>query len=79
MAKATSDEPVVGRTDTDPGDEVLHLQVKPGEVARYQGKAFGDRGTLQVARRDRDRVDGEVAEVDPDRVPDVSERPGAAA
>jgi hypothetical protein len=62
------------KTEKDPG-EVLHLQVKPGGTAHYQGKAFGDRATLQVRRGDRDQVDGDVEEVDPRRLPDVGERP----
>lgn len=62
------------KTDTDP-DEVIHLQVKEGGVAHYDGKAFGDRATLQVRRGDRDAVEGPVEEVDPQRLPDVGQRP----
>ena len=58
-------------------DEIVHLQVKEGGVARLGDKAFGDRGTIQVRRGDRDQVDGPVEEVDPNRVPDVGERPAA--
>jgi hypothetical protein len=62
---------------TENPDEVVHLQVKPGGQARYQGKAFGDRGTIQVRRGDRGQVDGPVEEVDPAAVPEVSQRPAA--
>jgi len=58
-------------------DEVIHLQVKPGGQARYQGKAFGDRATIQVRRGDRGQVEGPVEEVDPNAVPDVGDRPAA--
>ena len=68
-------EPAIGTTPTDPDDDTIHLQVKVGGTARYQGKAFGDRGTIQVRRGDRGQVDGPVEEVDPNEVPDVSTRP----
>ncbi len=56
-------------------DEIVHLQVKEGGQARYQGKAFGDRATIQVRRGDRAQVDGQVEEVDPAQLPDVGDRP----
>ena len=59
---------------TENPDEVVHLQVKPGGQARWQGKAFGDRATLQVRRGDRGQVDGPVEEVDPNALPDVGDR-----
>ena len=59
-------------------DEIAHLHVKQGGVARLGDKAFGDRGTIQIRRGDRDQVDGPVEEVDPNDVPDVGERPAAA-
>ncbi len=62
---------------TENPDEIVHLQVKEGGTALYQGKAFGDRGTIQVRRGDRDQVDGPVEEVDPNEVPEVSQRPTA--
>jgi hypothetical protein len=55
-------------------NEVVHLQVKPGQTVIYQGRAYGDRATLQVRRGDLDRVDGPVDEVDPTAVPDVGAR-----
>ncbi len=58
-------------------DETIHLQVKPGAVAHFDGKAYGDRATIQVRRGDRDQVDGPVEEVDPNEVPEVSQRPAA--
>ncbi len=60
---------------TENPDETIHLQVKEGGTALYQGKAFGDRATIQVRRGDRGQVDGPVEEVDPAQLPDVSERP----
>jgi hypothetical protein len=54
-------------------DQVLHLQVAKGEVVIYDGLAYGDRATLQVPRRDLERVEGSYAEVDPAKVPDVAE------
>lgn len=56
-------------------DEIVHLQVKEGGFARLGDKAFGDRATLQVRRGDRAHVEGQVEEVDPAQLPDVSERP----
>ena len=35
---------------TENPDEIVHLQVKQGSVAHYEGKAFGDRATIQVRR-----------------------------
>jgi hypothetical protein len=52
-------------------DEIVHLQVKSGGTVVYQGKVYGDRATLQVRRGDRGQVDGPVAEIDPNEVPDV--------
>jgi len=60
--------------NTENPDEIIHLQVKPGGTARYQGKAFGDRATIQVRRGDRAQVEGPVEEVDPNAVPDVGDR-----
>lgn len=62
---------------TENPDEIIHLQVKPGGTARHEGKAFGDRATLQVRRGDRGQVEGPVEEVDPSAVPEVSQRPAA--
>ncbi|MEJ7786560.1 MAG: hypothetical protein WKF96_17295, partial [Solirubrobacteraceae bacterium] len=56
-------------------DEIVHLQVKEGGTARLGGKAYGDRGTIQVRRGDRGQVTGPVEEVDPNEVPEVSQRP----
>ena len=56
-------------------DETVHLQVREGGSARYEGKAYGDRATLQVPRGRVGEVDGQVEEVDPNEVPDVSDRP----
>ena len=53
-------------------DEVVHLQVKPGQTVIYQGHAYGDRATLQVRRGDLELVDGPVEEVDPANLPDVA-------
>lgn len=74
---AKKNGPSVGQVPTDPADDIIHLQVKPGGIARYQGKAFGDRATIQVRRGDRDQVVGPVVELDPNEVPDVAERPAA--
>ncbi len=63
---------------TENPDEIVHLQVKPGATARLGDKAFGDRGTIQVARGDAGQVDGPVEELpDGNAVPDVSARPVA--
>jgi hypothetical protein len=59
-------------------DEIVHLQVKPGEVVRLGEHAYGDRATLQVRRGDLDQVEGAYEEVNPERLPDVGERPAAA-
>jgi len=59
-------------------DEVVHLQVKPGETVVYKDIAYGDRATLQVRRGDLDEVEGKYVEVKPDEVPDVGELPAAA-
>ncbi len=66
-------------TKRDP-DEIVHVQVKIGHTALYQGKAYGDRGTLQIPRRDADAMlqTGDVYEVKPDEVPEVSDLPDAA-
>jgi hypothetical protein len=53
-------------------DEIVHLQVQPGETVIYNNIAYGDRATLQVRRGDLNRVDGRYAEVDPNEVPDVA-------
>jgi hypothetical protein len=58
-------------------NEIVHLHVWPGETAVYEGKAYGDRATLQVPRGDLDRVQGKVTEVDPNKVPDVGDLPAA--
>ena len=62
---------------TDPPNPTVHLQVKEGKTAHYQGKAYGDRATLQVHEDEAPGLlrSGAVEEVDPDEVPDVSERP----
>lgn len=67
----------MAKKQTNP-DEIVHLQVAPGETVIYRDRAYGDRGTLQVRRGDLDQVNGKYAEVDPDDVPDVSDRPAAA-
>jgi hypothetical protein len=61
-------------------DETVHLQVKPGRTVLYQGKAFGDRGTIQAPRRDAETLlkAGDVTLVDPESVPEVSTIPDAA-
>ncbi len=56
-------------------NEVVHLQVDEGGTAYFEGKAYGDRGTIQVPRRDVGSVEGPVSEVAPDEVIDVSDRP----
>lgn len=65
-------------TKRDP-DEIVHVQVKIGHTALYLGKAYGDRGTLQMPRRDAEAMlqTGDVELIDPSRVPDVGERPAA--
>ena len=66
----------MAKTEQNP-DEIVHLQVKQGGTARLGGKAFGDRATIQVRRGDRGQVEGPVEEVDPNEVPEVSQRPAA--
>lgn len=58
-------------------DEIVHVQVKPGATVLHEGRAYGDRATLQVRRGDLDRVEGDFELVDPARVPDAGERPAA--
>jgi hypothetical protein len=67
------------RSKRDP-DEVVHLQVKAGRTLRHQGKAFGDRATVQAAWRDAEGMlkDGDVEEVDPANLPDAA-APGVKA
>jgi hypothetical protein len=60
-------------------NEIVHVQPKPGQVVRLGDHAYGDRGTVQVRRGDLDRLEGSFEEVDPLRLPDVGERPAAAA
>lgn len=55
-------------------DEILHLQVKPGETVIYRDHAYGDRGTVQVRRGDLDAVQGKYEVIDPNEAPDVGER-----
>ena len=54
--------------------EIVHLQVPEGETVIYKGISYGPRATLQVRRRDLDRVEGKYAEVHPHEVPDVAKR-----
>ncbi len=56
-------------------DEIVHLQVAPGETVVHEGRSYGDRATLQVRRRDVDRVQGkfDVLASGAD-VPDVADR-----
>ena len=54
-------------------DQIVHLQVE-GETVVHRNISYGPRATLQVRRGDLDRVDGKYAEVDPHKVPDVSDR-----
>ena len=58
-------------------NEIVHLQVAKGETVVYRDHAYGDRATLQVVRRDLERVEGSWDEVNPARLPDVGERPAA--
>jgi len=64
---------------TDP-NEIVHLQVKPGATVIYDGRAFGDRGTLQIPRYSAENLlkGGKVYEVDPNEVPDAANIPPAA-
>ena len=60
-------------------DEIVHVQVKPGQVIRIGDHAYGDRGTPQIRRGDLDRIKGGAwTEVHPDQVPDVGDLPAAA-
>ena len=61
-------------------DEIVHLHVKKGHTALYQGKAFGDRGTIQAPWRDAELLlkAGDVEQVHPDQVPDAGDLPAAA-
>jgi hypothetical protein len=58
-------------------NEVVHVQVKPGQVVVYGEHAFGDRATLQVKRSELASLGPakgyEVLESGAD-VPDVAER-----
>ena len=62
---------------TEAPNPTRHLQVREGQTAYYQGKAYGDRATLQVHQDEAPGLlkSGAVEEVDPNEVPDVSERP----
>ncbi len=59
-------------------DEIVHVQPKPGQVVRLGEHAYGDRGTLQVRRRNLELLEGGYEEVEPNDVPDVGDRPAAA-
>ena len=64
-------------TEKSDPNEILHLQVAEGETVKFQGRAYGDRGTLQVRRGDLGAVEGKYVELaSGDDVPDVAE-PGA--
>ncbi len=67
------------KKNTDP-NEIIHLQVKPGATVVYDDRAYGDGGTLQVARYSAENLlkEGKVYEVDPDAVPDAARIPDAA-
>jgi hypothetical protein len=54
--------------------------VKPGATVVYDGRAYGDRGTLQVPRYSADGLlkEGKCYVVDPNEVPDVATIPPAA-
>jgi hypothetical protein len=43
-------------------NEIVHLQVNEGEKVVHKNISYGPRATLQVRRRDLDRVDGKYAE-----------------
>jgi hypothetical protein len=59
--------------------EVVHVQPKPGATVLYNGIAYGERSTLQVQRRDLDRLDGEYDVLDSGAdVPDVGDISPAA-
>ena len=55
-------------------NEVVHVQVRPGETVIHKGIAYGDRATLQVPRHVATEIKGQVDEVDPHEVPDVGRR-----
>ncbi len=61
-------------------NQVVHLQVKPGATVIYDGRAYGDRGTLQVPRYSAEGLlkAGRVHEVNPAEVPDAGSIPEAA-
>jgi hypothetical protein len=46
-------------------EQVVHLQVKPGERVRLGRRVFGDKATLQMRRRELDRLEGSYEEVTP--------------
>ncbi len=58
-------------------NEVAQFQVLEGKTALVGDKAIGDRGTLQLRRRDAVELlkAGVVEEVEGDQVPDVAQRP----
>ncbi len=68
--------PVRKAPESDPA-EIVHVNVKPGRTVILGVKAFGDRATLQLPRRDAESLiaSGDVEAVDPARLPDVAERP----
>lgn len=55
-------------------NEVVHVQVKPGETVVLGDHAYGDRATLQLPRHLAAGLKGQVDEVDPNEVPDVAGR-----
>jgi hypothetical protein len=55
-------------------NEIVHAQVNEGETVVHKSISYGPRATLQVRRRDLDRVDGRYVEVHPHDVPDVAGR-----
>jgi len=59
--------------DRDPA-EIVHLHVRKGQTVIYDGKAYGDRATLQAPRFSAQRLldAGVVDEVDSREVPDVA-------
>ena len=79
MAPAKQRDPDKGEALLpDPGDEIVHVQPKPGVLLVYRNIAYGEYATLQVPRRDLDRIEGAYVEVDPAKLPDVGELPPAA-
>ncbi len=74
MARRKKDPDHGYAVEPDPGDEIVHVQPKPGETIIYDARAYGDRATLQVPRRDLERVVGSFEEIDPAKVPDVAQR-----